>query len=107
MWDRYTLNLTSWVKCPSTGMVWKFGKGMSDQASSSSSDLGSKLRGPSQNSPPVASKPDVNINKLNSDFLKFEKAIVDVMSVCLPVNTIYTYTRYTYEVWYWILTPQC
>ncbi|GBM33001.1 hypothetical protein AVEN_263495-1 [Araneus ventricosus] len=35
------------------------------QMSSSSSDRGSKLRGPSQNSPRVASKRDVNITKLN------------------------------------------
>ncbi|GBM29342.1 hypothetical protein AVEN_175982-1 [Araneus ventricosus] len=34
--------------------------------SSSSSDRGSKLRGPSQNSPRVASKQAVNITKLNS-----------------------------------------
>ncbi|GBO42194.1 hypothetical protein AVEN_58601-1, partial [Araneus ventricosus] len=33
---------------------------------SSSSDRGSKLRGPPQNSPRVASKRDVNITKLNS-----------------------------------------
>ncbi|GBN43201.1 hypothetical protein AVEN_78852-1 [Araneus ventricosus] len=35
------------------------------QVSSSSSNHGSKLRGPSQNSPRVASKRDVNMTKLN------------------------------------------
>ncbi|GBN13983.1 hypothetical protein AVEN_252671-1 [Araneus ventricosus] len=38
---------------------------MPAQVSSSSSDRGSKLRGPSQKSPRVASKWDVNITKLN------------------------------------------
>ncbi|GBM71419.1 hypothetical protein AVEN_185725-1 [Araneus ventricosus] len=36
------------------------------QVSSSSSDRGSKVRGPSQNSPRVASKPDVVVTKLSS-----------------------------------------
>ncbi|GBL97333.1 hypothetical protein AVEN_170458-1 [Araneus ventricosus] len=45
------------------GVAWKFGDGVPAQASSSSSDRGSKLRGPSQNSPRVASKRDVNITK--------------------------------------------
>ncbi|GBN44597.1 hypothetical protein AVEN_190989-1 [Araneus ventricosus] len=47
------------------GVAWKFGKGVPAQVSSSSSDRGSKLRGPSQNSPRVAAKRDVNITKLN------------------------------------------
>ncbi|GBN57586.1 hypothetical protein AVEN_157580-1 [Araneus ventricosus] len=42
--------------------VWR---GVSAQVSSSSSDRGSKLRGPFQNSPRVASKWDVNIAKPN------------------------------------------
>ncbi|GBO02309.1 hypothetical protein AVEN_163733-1 [Araneus ventricosus] len=47
------------------GVVWKFGERALAQVSSSSSGSGSKLRGPSQNSPRVASKRDVNITKLN------------------------------------------
>ncbi|GBM02193.1 hypothetical protein AVEN_190610-1 [Araneus ventricosus] len=49
------------VKRPPVGVAWKFGEGVPAQVSSSSSDRGSKLRGPSQNSPRVASKRDVNI----------------------------------------------
>ncbi|GBM28655.1 hypothetical protein AVEN_629-1 [Araneus ventricosus] len=44
-------------------VAWKFGEGVPAQVSSSSSDRGSKLRGPSQNSPRVASKRDINITK--------------------------------------------
>ncbi|GBL90991.1 hypothetical protein AVEN_184387-1 [Araneus ventricosus] len=53
------------AKRPPVGVAWKFGEGVPAQVSSSSSDLGSKLRGPSQNSHRVASKRDVNISKLN------------------------------------------
>ncbi|GBM85643.1 hypothetical protein AVEN_33358-1 [Araneus ventricosus] len=53
------------AKRPPIGVAWKFGEGVPAQVSSSSSDCGSKLRGPSQNSPRVASKRDVNITKLN------------------------------------------
>ncbi|GBN11349.1 hypothetical protein AVEN_159131-1 [Araneus ventricosus] len=42
-----------------------FDSRVSALVSSSSSDRGSKFRGPSQNSPRVASKRDVNITKLN------------------------------------------
>ncbi|GBM06296.1 hypothetical protein AVEN_208981-1 [Araneus ventricosus] len=52
------------VKRPPVGVAWKFEEGVPAQVSSSSSDRGSKLRGPSQNSPRVASKRDVNITKL-------------------------------------------
>ncbi|GBM91228.1 hypothetical protein AVEN_31637-1 [Araneus ventricosus] len=45
------------------GVMRKLGEGVPTQVSSSSSDRGSKLRGPSQNSPRVASKRDVNITK--------------------------------------------
>ncbi|GBM82292.1 hypothetical protein AVEN_149617-1 [Araneus ventricosus] len=45
--------------------VRKFGVGGATQVSFSSSDRGSKLRGPSQNSHRVASKRDVHITKLN------------------------------------------
>ncbi|GBM53120.1 hypothetical protein AVEN_130773-1 [Araneus ventricosus] len=44
------------VKRPPVGVAWKFGEGVPVQVSSSSSECGSKLRGPSQNSPLVASK---------------------------------------------------
>ncbi|GBM91726.1 hypothetical protein AVEN_136459-1 [Araneus ventricosus] len=51
------------------GAAWKFGEeGVTAQVSSSSSYCGSKLRGPSQNSPHVTSKRDVNITKLNHEF---------------------------------------
>ncbi|GBN04805.1 hypothetical protein AVEN_270735-1 [Araneus ventricosus] len=52
------------AKRPPVGVAWKFGEGVPAHVSSSSSDRGSKLRGPSQNSPRVASKRDVNIAKL-------------------------------------------
>ncbi|GBN35974.1 hypothetical protein AVEN_22430-1 [Araneus ventricosus] len=43
----------------------KFEEGVPAQVSSSSSDRGSNLRGPSQNSPRTVSKRDVNITKLS------------------------------------------
>ncbi|GBM97121.1 hypothetical protein AVEN_30394-1 [Araneus ventricosus] len=46
------------VKRPPVGVAWKFGEWVPAQVSSSSSDRDSKLRGPSQNSPRVASKRD-------------------------------------------------
>ncbi|GBL92163.1 hypothetical protein AVEN_91509-1 [Araneus ventricosus] len=52
------------------GGVWKFGEGMRAHLSSSSSDRSSKLRGPSQNSPRVASKRDINITKLNLTLIR-------------------------------------
>ncbi|GBM06425.1 hypothetical protein AVEN_266371-1 [Araneus ventricosus] len=66
----------------SGGVAWKFGKGVTAQVSSSSSDRDSKLRGPSQNSPRVASKRDVNIiqstkEKIENDVvLKFGTVVV-------------------------------
>ncbi|GBM37110.1 hypothetical protein AVEN_103213-1 [Araneus ventricosus] len=53
-WAGCTLNHTYGVKCPPAGVMRKFGEGMPAQVSSSSSDRGSKLRGPAQNSPRVA-----------------------------------------------------
>ncbi|GBO00774.1 hypothetical protein AVEN_110770-1 [Araneus ventricosus] len=53
------------AKRPPAGVAWKLREGAPTQVSCSSSDRGSKLRGPSQNSPRVASKRDVNIAKLN------------------------------------------
>ncbi|GBM00363.1 hypothetical protein AVEN_179183-1 [Araneus ventricosus] len=52
------------AKRPPVGAAWKFGDGVLAHLSSLSSDRDSKLRGPSQNSPRVASKRDVNITKL-------------------------------------------
>ncbi|GBM33317.1 hypothetical protein AVEN_101644-1 [Araneus ventricosus] len=56
------LHVKSYVvaKHPAVDVTWKFGEGVPAQVSSSS-DRGSKLRGPSQNSPRVASELDVNI----------------------------------------------
>ncbi|GBM55721.1 hypothetical protein AVEN_196616-1 [Araneus ventricosus] len=61
------LHVKSYVeaKRPPVGVAWKFGEGVPVQVSSSSSDRGSKLRGPFQNSPRVDSKRYVNIIKLN------------------------------------------
>ncbi|GBO19210.1 hypothetical protein AVEN_188926-1 [Araneus ventricosus] len=42
------------AKCPPVDVAWKFGEVVPAQVSSSSSDHGSKLRGPSLNSPRVA-----------------------------------------------------
>ncbi|GBM30663.1 hypothetical protein AVEN_203326-1 [Araneus ventricosus] len=57
------LHVKSYVaaKRPPVGVAWKFEEGVPVQMSSSSSDCGSKLRGPSQNSPRVASKRNINI----------------------------------------------
>ncbi|GBM26536.1 hypothetical protein AVEN_245261-1 [Araneus ventricosus] len=49
------------AKHPPVGVARKFGEGVPAQVSSSSSDRGSKLRGPSLNSLRVASKRDVNL----------------------------------------------
>ncbi|GBN94810.1 hypothetical protein AVEN_105148-1 [Araneus ventricosus] len=57
------------AKRPPVGVAWKLGEGVPAQASSSSSDRGSKLRGQSLNSPRVASKLDVNITLLNLTIL--------------------------------------
>ncbi|GBN57659.1 hypothetical protein AVEN_23963-1 [Araneus ventricosus] len=53
------------AKRPPIGVARKFGERVPAQVSSSSSDHGTKLRGPSQNSPRVATKRDVNITTLN------------------------------------------
>ncbi|GBL85872.1 hypothetical protein AVEN_63195-1 [Araneus ventricosus] len=60
---------------PPVGVVRKFGEGVPAHVSSTSSDRGSKLRGPSQNNPHVASKRDVNITKLNSALPKHPGSI--------------------------------
>ncbi|GBN61167.1 hypothetical protein AVEN_11214-1 [Araneus ventricosus] len=54
------------TKRSSAGVAWKLGEGVS----STSSDSGSKLRGPSQNSPHVASNRDVNKTKPISNKLR-------------------------------------
>ncbi|GBM83121.1 hypothetical protein AVEN_78416-1 [Araneus ventricosus] len=46
------------------GVECKFGPRVPVQVLSSSSDRGSKVRGPSQNSPRFASQRDINITKL-------------------------------------------
>ncbi|GBM37215.1 hypothetical protein AVEN_14981-1 [Araneus ventricosus] len=51
------------AKRPPVGVAWKLGEVVPAQVSSSLSDRGSKLRGPSRNSPRVASKRDANITK--------------------------------------------
>ncbi|GBN42107.1 hypothetical protein AVEN_146484-1 [Araneus ventricosus] len=54
------------AKRPPVGVAWMSGDGVAAQASSSSPDRGSKSRGPSQNSPRVASKRYVNATKLSN-----------------------------------------
>ncbi|GBL81762.1 hypothetical protein AVEN_93526-1 [Araneus ventricosus] len=54
-----------------TSSLWcgaNFGEGVPAQVSSSSSDHGSKLRGPFQNALHFVSKRDVNISKLKSPY---------------------------------------
>ncbi|GBM91094.1 hypothetical protein AVEN_135113-1 [Araneus ventricosus] len=61
------LNIKSYggVHRPPSGVVRKFGGGLPVEVSSSSSDHGSKLRGPSQNSLRVASERGVNLFSRN------------------------------------------
>ncbi|GBM29317.1 hypothetical protein AVEN_2825-1 [Araneus ventricosus] len=56
------------VKCPPV-CGWTFGEGMPPRVSSSSSDYGSKLRGPSQNNPGFASKRQGRTSFLSVSFL--------------------------------------
>ncbi|GBL94265.1 hypothetical protein AVEN_16791-1 [Araneus ventricosus] len=56
MRDCCKLHHAQWVKRPPAVVVRKFGQRVPSQMSSSSSDSGSILRGPTQNSPRVASK---------------------------------------------------
>ncbi|GBN60495.1 hypothetical protein AVEN_19826-1 [Araneus ventricosus] len=60
----YTLNLKSWSKRPPNGGVRKFEEGFPALVLSQPSDRGSRRRGSSRNIPRVASKRDVNVNKL-------------------------------------------
>ncbi|GBN75711.1 hypothetical protein AVEN_113520-1 [Araneus ventricosus] len=53
-------------KRPPVCVAWMFGEGVAAKVSSSSPHRGSKSRGPSQNSPRVASKRDVNTTKLSN-----------------------------------------
>ncbi|GBO35715.1 hypothetical protein AVEN_192177-1 [Araneus ventricosus] len=58
------LHVISYVVAKRPSVCVEVWRGVSAQVSSSSSDHRSKFRGPSQNSPRVASKRDVNITKL-------------------------------------------
>ncbi|GBN01537.1 hypothetical protein AVEN_49590-1, partial [Araneus ventricosus] len=62
VWDWCTLNHMQEAKRPATGVVRKFGEGVPAQVSS---DRGSKLRDPSQYSPCVVPKRNVNVTKPN------------------------------------------
>ncbi|GBO04806.1 hypothetical protein AVEN_217623-1 [Araneus ventricosus] len=65
------LNVKSYVggtKYPVVGVVRKFGWEVPCQVSSTLLGRGSKLRGPSQNSPRAALKWDINITKLNLSY---------------------------------------
>ncbi|GBN21674.1 hypothetical protein AVEN_104366-1 [Araneus ventricosus] len=64
MWVRCTLNHTQEAKHYPAGVLRELGEGLPPQVPSFSSDRGSKLRDPSQNSSRHASKWDVNITKL-------------------------------------------
>ncbi|GBL92689.1 hypothetical protein AVEN_119087-1 [Araneus ventricosus] len=59
-------------------------EGMPAQVPSSSSDRGSKLRGPSQNSPRVASKWNFNITKINSGYLDIPLHAFRIWTCCSP-----------------------
>ncbi|GBL80276.1 hypothetical protein AVEN_92206-1 [Araneus ventricosus] len=61
MWAWCRLHLTAWFKRLPHSVVLKFGKGVPEQLSSSSSDNGSKLQGTPQSSPRVATKRNVHI----------------------------------------------
>ncbi|GBL97190.1 hypothetical protein AVEN_144624-1 [Araneus ventricosus] len=60
MWAWCTLNLRSWIKHHLAGVKRESEERVPAQGSSALSERGSKLRGPFQNAPPVASKRDVN-----------------------------------------------
>ncbi|GBO21892.1 hypothetical protein AVEN_78060-1 [Araneus ventricosus] len=64
VWGLLHIKLHVVVKRPAAGVVRKFGEGGASSDSSSSSGHVSNLRGPSPNSPRVASKRDVNITRL-------------------------------------------
>ncbi|GBN03703.1 hypothetical protein AVEN_258833-1 [Araneus ventricosus] len=74
-WASCKLNHIYRFKGPPSGVVRKFGEEVPVQMPFSSSDRGSKLRGPSQNSPRVAAKWDVNITKLNLTIAVYLKEI--------------------------------
>ncbi|GBO03655.1 hypothetical protein AVEN_225656-1 [Araneus ventricosus] len=59
------------------GVVGQLGEGALAQAPLSSSDRSSKLRGPSQNSPRVASKWHVNIAKLRHLLTRYCNGCID------------------------------
>ncbi|GBM76070.1 hypothetical protein AVEN_167490-1 [Araneus ventricosus] len=64
-------------------------RGVPAQVSSSSSDRGSKLRGPSQNSPRVASKRDVNITKTQEIlYVNSEGTPGESLDMLLPTRQI-------------------
>ncbi|GBL94707.1 hypothetical protein AVEN_84012-1 [Araneus ventricosus] len=71
------------------GEAWKVGEGVTAQVSSSSSDHGSKFRGPSQNSPRVDSKWDGNITKLNPEIHFSADLVSRKSSFKLPRNILF------------------
>ncbi|GBN08147.1 hypothetical protein AVEN_127292-1 [Araneus ventricosus] len=60
-----TCRVTLLSERPSAGVLRKLGEGTLVQVSSSSPDCGSKLQGPFQNNPRVASNQGVNLTTLN------------------------------------------
>ncbi|GBL85752.1 hypothetical protein AVEN_193196-1 [Araneus ventricosus] len=71
------VNITSWAKCPPTGMVQKLRVEVPAQVPFSSSDRGSKLGLRTQNSPYIGTRRDVNITKLSEVHTQFpQKAVI-------------------------------
>ncbi|GBM96667.1 hypothetical protein AVEN_29485-1 [Araneus ventricosus] len=89
------LHVKSYVlaELPSAGVVRKFGEEVPAQVSSSSSDRGRKLRGPSQNRPCVASKRGVNVTKLKITWLMLPvihpNVILATFLVFYHLNSLY------------------
>ncbi|GBM68736.1 hypothetical protein AVEN_263562-1 [Araneus ventricosus] len=75
VWGRLQAKSYIVAKRPPVGVARKFGEGVPAQVSSSSSDLGSKLRGPSLNSPRVASKRESHLTQCQKKDKKRSEAL--------------------------------
>ncbi|GBM63833.1 hypothetical protein AVEN_193633-2-1, partial [Araneus ventricosus] len=74
--------------CPAT-VVWKSEEGFPAEIYCPPSDRGPKLRSPSQNSPRVVSKRDVNITKL----LVLYRLFLTEDMLFFPIKSTYIYTN--------------
>ncbi|GBO16102.1 hypothetical protein AVEN_123467-1 [Araneus ventricosus] len=82
---------------PTIGVAWQLGEGVPPHVSSSSSDLCSKFRGPSQNSTRGATKQDVNITKYSMG-KNLEKVL---QSQPLYRFQQFLFLKEAYDVWIW------